>query len=122
MRACRVQSQQMKQSGIHAHVLDWTRCDSEMGMRTVAEHETYFDCVLNFHARREMRWSEAEFVSERGDDPAVDRIRPMAEKEESRTKRDPAELRGKRSSSSYPILAASSLKLSSEDVELQSSE
>ena len=34
-------------------------------MRTVAEHETYFDCVLNFHARREMRWSEAEFVSER---------------------------------------------------------
>ena len=56
------------------------------------------------------------------DDPAVDRIRPMAEKEESRIKRDPAELRGKRSSSSYPILAASSLKLSSEDVELQSSE
>jgi len=46
----------------------------------------------------------------------------MAVKEESRTKRDPAELRGKRSSSSYPILAASSLKLSSEDVELQSSE
>ena len=34
-------------------------------MRTAAEHETYFDCALNFHARQEMRCSESGFVSER---------------------------------------------------------